>query len=229
MNFVEVSDDFAEILFSLVSAVFQEVMGSCGCWRIWTGHCHVVWGWPHGSPGGHTACLAPRGAETGFACVTWSEGRFGLLSWSSGKVQGYPRWCQSCGLYLNIPFSFPSLSTTHFLCPGLLHNTHLITSFLIGPSFATSIPNLSVLIPLPRSFVVLVMQLPWCLARCYSPKGLQNTSPIICEVGPSVPFLTKLPLHHLWNPALLHGAICNFSHFLTFLSIMFSTFSCNVQ
>lgn len=80
VNFVEVSDDFAEILFSLVSAIFQGVMGSCGCWRIWIGHCHVVWGWPHGSPGGHTACLAPRGAETGFACVTWSEGRFGLLS-----------------------------------------------------------------------------------------------------------------------------------------------------
>lgn len=113
VNFVEVNDDFAEIHFSLVSAIFQEAMGSCGCWRIWTGHCHVVRGWPHGSPGGCTACLTPRGAETGFACVRWSEGRFDLLSWSSGKVQGYPRWCQYCGLYFNTPFSFPSLSTTH--------------------------------------------------------------------------------------------------------------------
>lgn len=175
------------------------------------------------------SCLTPKGAEVGFGCVRWPEGRVGSLSWSSAKVQGYSRWCPSCGLYLNIPFSFPSPFTTHFLCPTLLHNTHLIASSSIVPSFATSIPNFSVLLPLTRAFVVLMMQLPWCLARCYSPKGLQNTSLIIWESGPSVPFLTKLPLHHLWNPALLHGAICNFSHFLTFLSIMFSTFSCIVQ
>lgn len=40
VNFVEVSGDFSEVLFSLVSATCQGVMGSCGCWGTWAGHCH---------------------------------------------------------------------------------------------------------------------------------------------------------------------------------------------
>lgn len=98
-------------------------------------------------------------------------------------MQSSPRWCQSCSLYLNIPFSVPSLFATHFLCPHLLHNTHLTTSFPIAPSSATTIPNLSVLIPLPVSFVVLVMQLPWCLVRYYSPKGLQTPPQLSVKLG----------------------------------------------
>lgn len=42
VNFVEVSGDFVEVLFSLVSAICQGVLGSCGCWRTWTGQCPVV-------------------------------------------------------------------------------------------------------------------------------------------------------------------------------------------
>lgn len=144
VNFVEVSDDFAEVLFSLVSAICQGVMGSCGCWRTWTGH--VVWGWPHGSPGGHTACLAPRGAEAGF--VVWDDHREGLVCYLDPvlKCRAIPDGVDPavCSFFISRSFYHP------LPLPALLHNTHLITSFPTAPGFAASIPNLSVLTPLPR-------------------------------------------------------------------------------
>lgn len=136
-------------------------------------------------------------------------------------------------LILNVPFSFPSLFTTYFLCPGLLYNTHLITSFPTAPTFATSIPNLWVLLPLPVFVVVLVMQLPWCLVRCCTTKvcrtlpwlsvklGLlfhfsQNSPFTTCETQPSCMVLSAtlviFSLSYQSCSALSHVMSSNFPH-----------------
>lgn len=139
VNFVEVNDDFAEVLFSLVSAICHGLMGSCGCWRTWTGH--VVWGWPHGSPGGHTACLAPRGAGAGF--VVWDDQREGLVCYLNPVLKCRPvpdgadpavfTFFISQSFYhpLPLPCSSPQHSPDHFF-------PHCSQFCCIHPKFVSS-------------------------------------------------------------------------------------------
>lgn len=135
VSFVEVSADFAEVLSGLVSALCQGVTGSCGCWR--TG------GGPMAAQDTLLAWLP--GVQEQHLAVGGDHRKGLVLSWSGLKCRAVPDGAHP------VVCTLTSLFISHFLCPALLHNSHLITSFPVAPSFAISIPNFSALIPLPGS------------------------------------------------------------------------------
>lgn len=159
-----------------------------------------------------------------------------------GVVVLLQRWLQGCPqtppmapapwfLYLNGPFAFPAFSPPTL--PSLLHNTHQISFFPTAASSATSIPNLPILIPLPRwsgPFVASALQFPQYQARCYSPKVSQHLPSFQSRLA-----FCSVPHSRQWNQpsrTVLVRSPVTFSHSYQSCSaishIMSRNFPCSV-